>query len=160
MLKETGLVIKVENDIAWVNTQSKLACSSCQVESTCGNGILEKYLAGKVFISKIDNLLNAKVGDEVVISIPKTSVSKASLIVYGLPLLMLFIGAILGDIYFLSEIMSIFLGFVGLAVGIMMIKVFSRRIVNNQNYLPKMVFKISKSVDVSVFESIQIKNIS
>ena len=61
MLNENGIVIKIEGTTAWVSTHSQLACTSCQVETTCGTGILERYLAGKVFVSEIENSLFAEV---------------------------------------------------------------------------------------------------
>jgi sigma-E factor negative regulatory protein RseC len=159
MLKETGLVTKIEGDIVWVNTHSKLACSSCQVESTCGNGILEKYLAGKIFISKINNELGAHLGDEVVIAIPKSSVSKASLLVYGLPLLMLMLGATGGELMFDSEPMTILFSFFGLALGLFLIHFYNRKLANSESFVPKMVSKHSVQSVVPSFESIKIKNI-
>ena len=159
MLKETGLVTKIESDLVWVNTQSKLACSSCQVESTCGNGILEKYLAGKIFISKIRNDLAAKVGDEVVIEIPKSSITKASLLVYGVPLFSLMLGAILGELLFSSELASIFLSLAGMSLGVIGIHIYNRKLVNSDLFVPRMVSKHSAHRDVPSFESIEIKSI-
>jgi sigma-E factor negative regulatory protein RseC len=159
MLKEIGLVTKIENNIAWVNTQSKLACSSCQVSSTCGNGILEKYLAGKIFISKIDNEIGAKVGDEVIIEIPKSSVTKASLLIYGIPLFSLMLGAFLGELLFTSELMSIFLSIVCMALGLFAIHLYNRKLASSEIFVPKMVAKKNTQFEVSSFQSIKIKNI-
>lgn len=159
MLRETGLVTKVDKDIAWINTRSKLACSSCQVESTCGNAVLEKYLAGKIFVSKIKNDLAANVGDEVVIEIPKSSVSKASLLVYGLPLFSLILGALIGQFVFGEEWASILFAGLGITCGLAIIYFYNRKLVNNERFMPKMVSRVSAKVDPSAFAEIQVKNI-
>ena len=159
MLKETGLVTKIEGDLAWVNTQSKLTCSSCQVESTCGNAILDKYLAGKVFISKVKNTLSAQIGDQVEISIPKASITKASLLVYWFPLFSLMVGALLGDYLFKTEVATIFTSFVGLAFSYFVIKFYNNHIMNNEIFQPKMLSKSPTNYNLEPFNLIKIKNI-
>jgi len=164
VLKEMGLVTKVECGIAWVNTQSKLSCSTCQVESTCGNAILEKFLAGKIFISKLNNSLAAQVGDQVVISIPKSSVSKASLVVYGVPLLGMIGGALFGDFWFNFEPFSILFSAIGLALGLIFIHFYNQKIANTEQYMPTMVSILSRlpnstGLDETQFSGIQVKNI-
>ncbi|TQV84990.1 SoxR reducing system RseC family protein [Aliikangiella coralliicola] len=159
MLQETGLVTKIENDIVWVNTQSKLACSSCKVESTCGNAILEKYLSGKVFVSKIKNELGAKVGDEVIIEIPKASVTRASFIAYVIPLFGLIMGAVIGEYWLKSELASIAVSFFGLICGLAYISFYNRKQADNERYTPKMVSKVSTSIRALEFDSIKVKNI-
>ncbi|WP_185964489.1 SoxR reducing system RseC family protein [Aliikangiella marina] len=159
-LKETGLVTKIENGIAWVNTENKLSCSSCQVESTCGNGILEKYLAGKVFISKLDNLLNAKVGDRVDIIIPISSVTKAAFVAYTIPLLGLFVGAIAANQLFDNEIVVIFMSLLGFVCGLLITHSYNSKVAFDKDYVPKMIAKHSSGFSPSEFESIRVKNLS
>ncbi|MET1254111.1 SoxR reducing system RseC family protein [Aliikangiella maris] len=143
MLYETGLVTKLEGDIAWVNTKAKLACSSCKIASSCGSGILENYLSGKIFVSPIENRLNASIGDEVIIAVAKSSVTKASLLVYFVPLLGLVCGAIGGTLGFNSEPVTIALAMLGLLIGIMVIRFNQSTLQQNSAFIPKMVKKKS-----------------
>lgn len=158
MLQESGLVTRIENDIAWVNTQAKLACSSCRVESTCGNGILEKYLAGKLFISKLKNTLNASVGDQVIISIPKARVTKASMIAYMIPLCLLMFGAFVGN--FWSEFLSILGSVIGFALGLLIIRFYNVKISKDQSYEPVMLSKIKPTKPLPQFADIKVINLS
>ena len=103
MLQEKGVVIGLRGGTAVVQTKNKLACSSCKVSTSCGTGIVEQYLSAKLFESELPNTLNAKVGQQVIIEIPKSSVTKASLVVYVVPLLFLFLGAIFGQLFIFSE---------------------------------------------------------
>ena len=159
LLKETGLVTKVEGDVAWVNTASKLACSSCKVESTCGNGILEKYLAGKVFVSKINNSLQANVGDKVEIAIPRSSITKASMIVYFVPLVGLILGALIGQNLFNSEATTIVSSIGGFILGLAVTHFYNQRLADSQEYQPKMVSKVTTNFVVNEFNSIKVKNL-
>lgn len=159
MLTEKGLVSKIENDTVWVNTRSKLACSSCKVESTCGNGILEKYLGDKIFISQVPNSLDAKVGEEVTIAIPSSSVTQAALVAYFLPILTLFLGALCGSYLFQNESAVILSGLTGLALGLLLIYFYNQTIASESKFAPKMVAKKSLGFDPEQFESIEVKNI-
>jgi len=159
LLKESGLVTHIEGNFAWVNTANKLSCSSCQVESTCGNGMLEKYLAGKVFVSKIKNDLNAQIGDRVEIAIPVASVTRASLIAYTVPLMALIFGALLGQYLFNSEGRTIVMSVLGLFAGLIITHFYNQKIANSERYMPKMVSRTSTDYRAQVFDSIKVKNI-
>ncbi len=159
MLTETGLITKVVDDIAWVNTRSKLACSSCQVSSTCGNGILEQYLSGKIFISQVPNELNAEVGDEVTIAIPKSSVTKAALLIYFIPIFALFVGAMLGHFFWKTELASIISGGVGLILALLLIAINNHKFSGREQFVPKMVSKKNMGFDPEAFQSIDVKEL-
>ena len=159
LLKESGLVTQVEGDIAWVNTANKLSCSSCKVESTCGNGILEKYLAGKVFVSKIRNELDAKVGDYVEIVIPVDSITLASLVVYAVPLTGLLAGALLGQFLLASEGWTILASISGLITGLTITHFYNQKIASSERFIPRMVSKLNSHFSTAEFEGIKVKNI-
>lgn len=159
MLRETGIVTKVEGDFAWVNTRSKLACSSCKVESSCGTSLLEKYLSDKVFISKINNELSAKVGDQVVISIAESAVTKASFFVYSIPLLGLIIGAFLADWFWGVELYTIMGSLTGFLCALFVIQSYNQKITDDEHYQPRMVSKKSTGFSSSEFDAIKIKHL-
>ena len=71
MLEETGVVVAVENDQAWVQTIRKSACASCEAKSGCGQGVLSRMSDGKANQVLVNNTLNLNVGEEVLIGIPE-----------------------------------------------------------------------------------------
>ncbi len=158
-LHETALVIRIEDDIAWVNTRAKLACSSCKVESTCGNGILDKYLSGKLFVSQLKNNLNAKVGDEIELSIAKQSITQASLLVYFVPLLAAFIGAYIGQMFYQNEPLAIGLATLAMAVSFWGIKRVGSYLERNEKFHPKMVKITRSSMPPANLNTIKLKQI-
>lgn len=139
MLHETGLVSDLIGELAVVHTQNQMACSSCKVVDTCGNGIVEKYLSSKIFSSEVFNSLNAKIGDKVILEIPKSSITKASIIVYLVPLLSFLVFASVASLFSYSENIIILISLAGLALGFAVTKFYNRRLLNNELYLPKMV---------------------
>jgi len=139
MLHETGLVSDLIGELAVVQTQNQMACASCQVVDTCGNGIVEKYLSGKMFSSEVFNSLNAKIGDKVILEIPKSSITKASIMVYLVPLLSFILFASIASFFSFSENIIILISLAGLALGFAVTKFYNRQILNSELYLPKMV---------------------
>ncbi len=139
MLNETGLVTEVVGDYAIVQTQNQLACSSCKVIDTCGNGIVEKYLSGKVFTTEVSNSLHAKIGDKVVLQILKSSVTRASFIVYVIPLFTFITFALIASLSSQTENVTILVSLIGLFGGLFVTKFYNRKLLNDELYLPKMV---------------------
>jgi len=139
MLRETGLVTAVDGQYAQVQTKSQLACSSCRVSSSCGNGIIEKYLSGKIFVTEIINSANAKVGQQVIIEIPKASITKASIVVYLVPIFLLLAVALTISSLGASENQVIIASLLGLTFGLLVTKYYNRKWLNGELYLPNMV---------------------
>lgn len=160
MLQEKGVVSDIVDGIAIVHTENKLACSSCQVSNSCGNGIVEKYLSEKIFTSEIPNILGAKIGDKVVIEIKKSSITRASLIVYFVPLLGLIFLSIIASFLGYSENITILFGLTGLFFGFLVTKYYNLKIANDESFSPTMVSIVGRggTVDNSSL-SIKVKSI-
>ncbi|WP_196140869.1 SoxR reducing system RseC family protein [Aliikangiella sp. G2MR2-5] len=159
MLTEKGLVTHIEAGEAWVNTRAKLACASCKVESTCGNGILEKYIGDKIFVSKVANHLGARVGDEVTIALPKAAVTRASLVVYILPLFSMLAFALVAQLSNWSENFIILTGLLGFASGLFLVRLYHLKVKSSDEFEPKMISKAETDFDKRQFDSIRIKQI-
>ena len=139
MLIETGIVSAIQGNNVSVSTQNQLACSSCKAVDSCGNGILEKFFAGKVFVTEMQNLIGARMGDRVTIHIPKSSVTKAALVVYILPLVVMILAALAASSIGVSENWTILSSLIGLLVGLFVTKYYNHKTLNRESFLPKMV---------------------
>jgi len=157
--QEIGIISSIDDEIASIVTKNQLACGSCQLSDSCGNGLIEKYLSGKVFVSQVKNSLNAKVGEQVVLEIPISSVTKASLISYFVPILGLFVFALIGELvstaflfeYFWinsesNQLVTIFFAIIGLFTGFMITKYYNHKSQYHEQYQIKMV-RIVSSVE-------------
>lgn len=139
ILNETGVVFSVSGEVATVHTQSQLACSSCKVADSCGNGIVEKFLSSKIFATQMQNTLAVKAGDRVVIAIPQSSITAAASVAYLFPLFTMFLCSVIFQILGASENGIILAALVGLALGLLFTKYYNHKMINNESYLPRMV---------------------
>ncbi len=87
-MERTGVVIKVEAGMATVRFERAKACARCRGCISAG----ENHA-----MAVMENTLDAEVGDRVAISLHARSLIKASLIMYGIPLLALLAGVWLGS---------------------------------------------------------------
>ena len=87
---ETGVVNKIEKDIAWVTMIKGEQCAGCTACNAFGEGSFELVAL---------NDPGAKVGDKVEVEINPRQVIKHSTIVFLLPVLSLIVGYFLGNSY-------------------------------------------------------------
>lgn len=84
-MTEHGLVIDTDDGIARVSVDRSSDCAKC---NACCIG------KDRNMIAEVDNAVDAKKGDHVVVEVSDRQAVKAVLLTLGLPLLMLVIGAI------------------------------------------------------------------
>lgn len=97
MIEEHARVVAVQGDTALLQTQRQSSCGSCEVKSGCGTSVLAGIFGQKMTQLKVQNTLNARPGDEVVLGMEEHALVTGSLLVYGVPLLMLLLGALMGE---------------------------------------------------------------
>lgn len=123
MITESGKVVALEGSRAWVQTIRTSACQSCSARSGCGQRALASVTGGRANRVRVDNTVGARVGDEVVLGIDEQALLRASLWVYGAPLLLLVVGCIAGFRWFGASDLSAVIGaVVGLAVGFWLVR--------------------------------------
>ena len=113
-MKQTGIVFELNDDKAKLLVTRLAACgSSCESCSAhCGEN-KQEYL-------NIKNDL--KIGDRVEISTDSGAVLKYISLVYGLPLVFLIAGVLIGMLFNLKEMYSLLLGFVFMTISFVIIK--------------------------------------
>lgn len=142
MLEETGVVVAIDNDQAWVQTIRKSACSSCEAKSGCGQGVLARISDGKANQVLVSNSLSLKVGDEVLIGIPEELLIKASVMVYLFPLLVMIVAASVTEKWLSAGDGWIALsGCIGLTLGFLIVKLYSSFHKSDPTFCPKMIRK-------------------
>ena len=92
MAKQIGLVTQTfPKGLTEVLTERKGACGGCQPSHGCGTCLTSSKMKAKVH-----NPVNAQPGDIVEIQMDNSAIYFSAIILYGLPLLGLFAGAIFG----------------------------------------------------------------
>jgi len=123
MITETGKVVAVDGDQAWVQTIRTSACQSCSAKAACGQKALAQVTGGRANQVCVLNSANARVGDEVVLGIDEQSLLQASLWVYGLPLLLMVLFSIAGHQWWGgSDLFAIVGALLGLAGGFILVR--------------------------------------
>ena len=127
MIEEKAVVISVEGEHVLLQTQRRSSCQSCSVKQGCGTSVLAKVVGQRSSQILVENILNAGIGDEVVLGINDNALVKGSLLIYALPLILLLAGALIGELWaqaygFNAELMSIIAGVGGFIFSIFLIR--------------------------------------
>ncbi|MGO1461186.1 MAG: SoxR reducing system RseC family protein [Marinobacter sp.] len=118
MITESGKVVAVTGEHAWVQTIRASACQSCSARSGCGQRVLASATGGRANQVRVLNSANASVGEEVTLGIDESALLGASLLVYALPLLLMVAASMVGHHLYSGNDFAAMLGAVaGLASG-------------------------------------------
>lgn len=97
MLEMRARVIQVHGDDVSVQPLGGGGCGHCSSEGGCGGGMLSKmFCSDKPRNFHVRNEVNAKVGDEVQISLPEGVLWRGAMKMYVLPLILLLGGGLSG----------------------------------------------------------------
>ncbi|SIO03257.1 SoxR reducing system RseC family protein [Salinivibrio sp. ES.052] len=97
--------------------QQQTSCGSCQSQSQCGTGIVSKALPGKVNHVSVRSPQPLPVGTLVEIGLGEATLLRSALVVYMVPLVMMLVGALLGQFLFASLAGSGEGGVIALSLG-------------------------------------------
>lgn len=144
MIEENAIVISVEGNDAWVETRRQSSCSACSANKGCGTSVLSNVLGKRSSQVRVLNTLDVKPGEEVVIGIEEESLVRGSIAVYLVPLISMFLFALLAEWYAgngndLAAVTGAILGFV---IGLFWLRKFSRKIYRDKRYQPVILRKI------------------
>jgi sigma-E factor negative regulatory protein RseC len=145
MLEEHGIVVKIEDQFALVETKRSNLCGHCTGNKGCGTASLAGVLGQKETLVRVLNQKNVKVGDRVVIGVAEDALLKSSLALYLIPLLSLFVVAIgyesLAKLleWPSYEILTALAGLLGLFVGLSWVKRVSVKMSKYLSYQPVIV---------------------
>jgi sigma-E factor negative regulatory protein RseC len=126
MIEEQAVVIKASKERVTLEVVRTKPCGLCGQVRGCGNSIWGKIFSHQSGHIETRNDLNAKLGDIVILGIDETLMLKSSLMLYGVPLLLMFLGMLLANSFAkeMVELYTLIGAVTGLFLGIVMIKRF------------------------------------
>jgi len=126
MIEEEAVVIKASKERVTLEVVRTKPCGLCGQVRGCGNSIWGKIFSHQSGHIETRNDLNAKLGDIVILGIDETLMLKSSLMLYGVPLLLMFLGMLLANSFAkeMVELYTLIGAVTGLFLGIVMIKRF------------------------------------
>lgn len=138
MIEEEGIVAEIEGGRAKVAITKKSACESCTAAGVCHPGDQE--------LMEADNPLGAKKGQKVKVVIAPQVYLKASIILYGLPMVALVGGAILGKNMAIkygaaadSDFWAFISGMACLIFSFFFIRMYNKKVEKSRRYRPVIV---------------------
>ena len=141
MVEESASVLSVENDIVWVQAIQQSACGSCQAQKGCGHSLLAKVGQKEIKIPVARNGLDITANDHVIIGVPEQAILKSSLIMYGIPLMLMIFVAMFATLLQASEGVVILLSFSSLLLGFVWVN-FHTKSLDFEQWNPQLVRKL------------------
>lgn len=139
--QEFAEVVSVNADYAFLKTKNNNACGECASKSSCGSMKLLSPKASEKYNIRVENTLNLKQGDNVILELSASKLVQGTLLVYLLPLFSLFVFAGLGKTIG-GEGMSAIAGVSGLLLALLFVKKFiSHKAVSDQ-FVPRITRKM------------------
>lgn len=133
MIEEQAVVIKASKERVTLEVVRSKPCGLCGQVRGCGNSIWGKIFSHQSGHIETRNDLNAKLGDVVILGIDETLMLKSSLMLYGVPLFLMFLGMVIANTFAKEKVeFYVLVGAVtGLFLGVVMIK----RIINEKMHM-------------------------
>ena len=93
MITEDGIVTHATPETAWIKTTRSAACESCSSKDSCD---VSHHPSEEMTII-VPNTIGVKTGDRVVVGINSAPMLFLSFFLYVFPIILLIIGALIGD---------------------------------------------------------------
>ena len=144
MATEHGIVIRTGSGEAWVKTVKSGSCEGCTARGAC-HSLSDS--GGDMEVNAI-NEAGAKVGDRIVLSFQTASFLKATFLLYVFPILLLIIGAVIGQatapyLNFNPSGFSATIGFLFFFAAVLVIKIKANKMAQKNEYRPKITKVLS-----------------
>ena len=128
MIEQRAVILSLQSEpsqtqtIATLEIERITACGLCGQTRGCGNSIWGKLFGHQTAAFKAQNRINAKVGDSVIVGINQKALLKSALLLYILPLVTLFVGAILASQLWQTDGSTMLGAAIGLVLGLLWVK--------------------------------------
>lgn len=122
MIEQEAKVTELQGEHALVVVSRQSACGSCAAKSGCGTSVVASLFPQRSQQLRVANTQGARPGDRVIIGLEESGLQRASLLLYGVPLLGLLVGAAVGQQWGGSELQSILGGLFGASVGLWFVR--------------------------------------
>ena len=139
MATEEGIVTRSGNTTAWIKTTKSDACKACSARNSC-----HTLGGGEEMEVEAINHLGAQVGQKVVLSFDTTPLLKATFMIYVLPILILIVGAFIGQqiavsFHFNKSLWAAIIGFLFFGLTILFVRSKGNKMAQREEYQPKII---------------------
>ena len=135
MLEARAIVVHLEGPEAIVEARQSGGCGHCDNPKGCGANKLSQLFCTKPRQFRVSNTINARIGEEVEVSIADGVLLRSALTMYFLPLLLAFGGGMLGTYlafdYASGDAYAAVGAALGLVAGFLLVRLFRLRILSS-----------------------------
>ena len=142
MVEESAQVVKVEDEVVWVQAIQQSACGSCQAQKGCGHSLLAKVGQKAIELPVARNGVEVSEHDQVIIGVPEEAILRSSLLMYGFPLAVMIAAALIASLVGAAEGIVILSSFIALITGFIGVSIFAKSL-NFALWHPRLLKKIS-----------------
>lgn len=122
MIESEAVVVRVDQDHAWVRIRPHTPCGNCDPETGCKTVAMTRLFSGNKQEFCVRNPLDARSGDLVRVAIADGTLLQSALWGYGVPLVALLAGAALGHFVFSSDMATLAGAAAGIAMALLLLK--------------------------------------
>ncbi|MBF0268940.1 MAG: SoxR reducing system RseC family protein [Alphaproteobacteria bacterium] len=109
-------VVAIEGAVAWLEPEQTSSCGGCASSSACGADVFGSRLHARRF--PLDNVHELKVGDRVVIGVQESTLVKASMTAYAIPLVTMLCSGTVAHLLGHEDGITMLATFAGLGIGL------------------------------------------
>ncbi len=121
MIAEKFIIVSIKDNCAYLQKTTNTGCDSCNANNTCGVGILAKYFNSYKIKQPLQE--GQKIGDIITLKISMAELFYRATQLYILPLLALFLGAIIArEIFPAQDVWQIIFGLSGFFISFIALK--------------------------------------
>lgn len=141
MIRESATVVSVSEGEVWVRCDAQQACPRCAEGRGCGGGLLGGLLRDRLrHVRAVGDAAGLAIGDRVVIGLAETTLLKAALAMYLLPLAGVVIGALLARyLVGAGEAGTIVGAVAGFATALLLVRRYGARRVADPTFHPRIL---------------------
>jgi sigma-E factor negative regulatory protein RseC len=155
MIEEQVIVTSLDVGGVWVEGVQQSACGSCSAKAGCGKHTTSQ-LGRKVSLWLPEDDVKANhllIGQQVVVGLPEGAILRSTLVLYGIPLAFLLVGAVIGHAL-AGELASILLSAFSMMLGFKLAR--NRAENNKRHWQPQFIRTCAPSI--ATFEPIKVIN--
>lgn len=123
MITQQAKVVDCDDKTVWLEAERQSTCSGCKLKQGCGTGLLENHVGKRFSQISVEKNNEFSIGQEVKLAIPEERLLQGALLMYILPLLLLFVFSALAQALGLNEVIEIIAGIAGLLLGFYWVRV-------------------------------------
>lgn len=138
MLTESATVVDARDGYLWVESQSRSGCSQC-ASSTCTTSVVAKLFGVRTNRLRLENTLDAKPGQQVLVGIPDALLVQASIWAYLVPLLLMFVMAVIAQVLGLGQGSQSVVALTGLAAGFFLMRLKMSGQKAHRHFVPRLL---------------------